>query len=164
MSAVGSRRRARVPRQPRGRIQARPLYTGLRVRNLDRSIRFYRAFGFQQTIRLRTEIGECAQLEHSTGRFTIELNRFRRGSRVYEPYRKGSEMDHFGFWVDDVDRWVRRLVRSGGKVKWAPYDTPVVIPPEPSFDGRAAMVTDPDGIWIELMGPPHRETKDARSR
>ncbi len=153
MSAVGSRRRARVPRQPRGRVQVRPLYTGLRIRNLDRSIRFYRAFGFQQTIRLRTELGEFAQLEHPTGRFTIELNRLRRGNRVYEPYRKGSEMDHFGFWVDDVDRWVRRLVRAGGKVKWAPYDTQVIIPPEPWFNARAAMVTDPDGIWIELMGP-----------
>jgi catechol 2,3-dioxygenase-like lactoylglutathione lyase family enzyme len=153
MSAVVSRRRTRVSRSLRGRVTVRPLYTGLRVRNLSRSIRFYRALGFRSILRLRTAIGNCVQLEHPTNHFTIELNQFRRGGRVYEPYRKGSEMDHFGFWVDDVDRWVRRLVRVGGKVKWAPYNTPLVIPPKPWFNGRAAYVVDPDGIWVELMGP-----------
>lgn len=129
----------------------RPLYTGLRVRSLDRSIRFYKALGFRQTIRMRTPIGEAAQLEHPRGRFTIELNQFRRGSSVYETYRKGSEMDHFGFWVDDVDAWVRRLRRVGGKVKVRPYDTSILIPPRPLSNGRAAYVADPDGVWIELM-------------
>lgn len=63
-------------------------------------------------------------------------------------------MDHFGFWVDDVDQWVRTLRSVGGKVKVAPDDGPVVMPPRPPFNGRAAYVSDPDGIWIELMGPP----------
>jgi catechol 2,3-dioxygenase-like lactoylglutathione lyase family enzyme len=135
------------------RVTVRPLYTGLRVRNLERSLRFYRSLGFRQTLRMRTSIGQAAQLEHPRGRFTIELNQFRPGTKGYEPYRKGSEMDHFGFWVDDVDVWVRKLCRVGGKVKWAAEDCPIVIPPRPWFNGRAAMVADPDGIWIELMGP-----------
>jgi catechol 2,3-dioxygenase-like lactoylglutathione lyase family enzyme len=146
---------------PRPR-EVRPLYTGLRVRDLDRSVRFYRALGFRPTLRLRTRIGEAVQLEHPRNRFTIELNRFRRGSFVYEPYRRGSEMDHFGFWVDDVDSWVRRLCRAGGKVKWKAEDTAIVIPPRPWFEGRAAMVTDPDGIWIELMGPRRRHARAGR--
>jgi catechol 2,3-dioxygenase-like lactoylglutathione lyase family enzyme len=131
----------------------RPLYTGLRVRNLARSIRFYRKLGFRQTLRLRTAIGVCVQLEHPRGSFTIELNQFRPGTEVYEPYRKGCELDHFGFWVDDVDAWVRKLCRAGGKVKWPAENGPIVIPPRPWFEGRAAMVADPDGIWVELMGP-----------
>ena len=134
-------------------MQATPLYTGLRVRRLDRSIRFYRTLGFRTTLRSRTSLGEFAQLEHPHLRFTIELNRFRKGSRAWEVYRKGSEMDHFGFWVDDVDRWVRRLVRVGGTVRFPPFDGSIVIPPRPPFPGRAAYVADPDGIWIELMGP-----------
>jgi catechol 2,3-dioxygenase-like lactoylglutathione lyase family enzyme len=138
----------------RTRVPVRPLYTDLRVRNLDRSIRFYRTLGFRPTLRGRTSMGEFAQLEHPRGHFTIELNRFPRGSSVYEPYRKGSEMDHFGFWVDDVDQWVRTLRSVGGKVKVAPYDGQVVVPPRPPFSGRAAYVSGPDGIWIELMGPP----------
>lgn len=137
-------------------MKALPLYTGLRVRNLDRSIRFYKALGFRQTLRSRTPIGDFAQLEHPKNRFTIELNRFRKGSWAGEAYKKGSEMDHFGFWVDDVDSWVRRLCRVGGKVRFRPFNGEIVIPPRPPFQGRAAYVTDPDGIWIELMGPKKR--------
>ena len=140
-------------------MSARPLYTGLRVRNLERSLRFYEALGFRQTLRAKTSIGEFAQLEHPKGRFTIELNRFRPGTRVWETYRKGSEMDHFGFWVGDVDSWVRRLIRAGGKIRIAPHDTEIVIPPRPVFKGRAAYVADPDGIWIELMGPVRERTR-----
>lgn len=134
-------------------MKARPLYTGLRVRNLEMSIRFYKALGFRSTMRGRTPLGEFAQLEHCSHRFTIELNRFRKGSSAYAPYRRGSEMDHFGFWVDDVDAWVRKLGDVGGTVKWPAQDCPIVIPPRPVFGGRAAYVADPDGIWIELMGP-----------
>jgi catechol 2,3-dioxygenase-like lactoylglutathione lyase family enzyme len=134
-------------------MEATPLYTGLRVRSLDRSIRFYRALGFRPTLRRRTSIGEFVQLEHPVHRFTIELNRFRKGSRAWEVYRNGSEMDHFGFWVDDVDRWVRRLLRVGGAVRFPAFNGSIVIPPRPAFPGRAAYVADPDGIWIELMGP-----------
>jgi lactoylglutathione lyase len=141
---------------PRAPAAVRPLYTGLRVRNLDRSLRFYRALGFRTTLRKRTSLGEFAQLEHPRGRFTIELNRFRPGSWHYEPYRHGSEIDHFGFWVDDVDAWVVRLRRAGGTLKVRPFDSAIVIPPRRRFSGRAAYVADPDGVWIELMGPSRR--------
>jgi catechol 2,3-dioxygenase-like lactoylglutathione lyase family enzyme len=143
----------------RSRLSVRPLYTGLRVRSLDRSLRFYKALGFRQTLRAKTSIGEFAQLEHLKGPFTIELNRFRRGTSVRERYRKGSEMDHFGFWVSDVDSWVRKLLDVGGKVKVRPYNTGIVIPPRPGFKGRAAYVADPDGIGIELMGPVKRRAR-----
>jgi hypothetical protein len=33
-------------------------------------------------------------------------------------------------------------------------DCPIVIPPRQWFNGRGAFVSDPDGVWIELMGPP----------
>ncbi len=99
-------------------LQARPgvdpLYTGLRVRNLARSIRFYKVLKFRQTIRMKTTLGEFAQLEHPSTGFTIELNHFPRRSRAYEPLRKGTELDHFGFEVDDVDAWVKKLCHAGG--------------------------------------------------
>ena len=136
----------------------RPLYTGLRVRDLDRSIRFYKRLGFQQTIRMKTALGEAAQLEHPSSGFTIELNYFPKGSRVYEPLKKGTELDHFGFEVDDVDAWVTKLCRVGGKVKIRPFNGKIIIHKKGAThdswkDGRASFVADPDGIWIELLGP-----------
>ncbi len=135
------------------KLGIRPLYTGLRVRNLDRSIRFYRALKFTQTLRMKTSLGECAQLEHRNSGFTIELNYFPMGSRAYESLRKGTELDHFGFEVDDVDAWVNKLNRAGGKVKMKPFNANIIIHGRPKFYGRAAFVADPDGVWIELLGP-----------
>lgn len=143
----------------RGRADVQPLYTGLRVRNLERSVRFYRKLGFRQTIRMKTALGESAQLEHPSSGFTIELNYFPRASRVYEPIRRGTELDHFGFEVDDVDAWAKKLCRAGGKVKMKPFNAKIVIHGKPTFDGRAAYVADPDGIWIELMGPLHSKQR-----
>lgn len=133
--------------------KVRPLYTGLRVRNLDRSIRFYRALGFRRTLRLRNPLGEAAQLRHPVNRFTLELNFFPKGSEAWAPLRRGTELDHLGFEVDDVDATVKRLVRAGGKVVREPYATGIWIEGKGQFHGRAAYVADPDGVWIELMGP-----------
>ena len=139
-----------------------PLYTGLRIRNLDRSIRFYRALGFRQTLRMKTGLGEAAQLEHPVNKFTLELNHFKHGTWAWEPLRKGTELDHIGFKVGDVDALVRRLVKAGGKVKVKPYDTGIFIHGRGLFAGRAAYVADPDGAWIELMGPRRRPTRMGR--
>jgi lactoylglutathione lyase len=131
-----------------------PLYTGLRVRDLERSLRFYRALGFRQTLRLRTGIGEAAQLEHPANRFTIELNYFPPGSKAFEPLRDGTQLDHLGFEVVDVDATYGRLLRAGGRSKLAPFGSEIWTRHRGSFQGRAAYVADPDGNWIELLGPP----------
>lgn len=125
---------------------------------MDRSVKFYKALGFRQVVRLKTSLGEAAQLEFPRRGITIELNYFPRGSKVFEAYRKGSELDHFGFEVDDVDAWVARLRRVGGTVEIRPFDSELWIPPR-TFDGRAAYVSDPDGIWIELMGPRRKDIR-----
>ncbi len=131
----------------------RLLYTGLRVRNLDRSIRFYRALGMRVVLRGRTRLGGYAHLSFPRSRHALELNYFPRGSPAFQPFRRGSELDHLGFLVDKVDAWVNRVVRKGGKVKVRPFDAQIVLAGRPPFPGRAAYVADPDGIWLELMGP-----------
>ena len=107
-------------------------------------------------MRMRTALGEFAQLEHPRSGFAIELNYFPRGSWAYEPLRKGTELDHFGFEVDDVDAWVMRLCRAGGKVKIRPFSSKIIIHEKGARrdswkNGRGAFVSDPDGIWIELL-------------
>lgn len=98
-------------------------------------------------------------LDHPFRHFTIELNQYRRGKSHFKPYKSGEELDHLGFWVDDVDRWARRLVQAGGRVKWKPFDATWPVPPgwpvpkQRRFKGQGAFVLDPDGIHIELMSP-----------
>lgn len=74
----------------------------------------------------------------------LELNWYPKGSRFYERYRSGSELDHIGFIVDDAVDWFNRLLKSGAKPAAAPFG---------DEEETLAYVEDPDGIWIELIGP-----------
>jgi catechol 2,3-dioxygenase-like lactoylglutathione lyase family enzyme len=119
------------------------IYTGLRVRELPRSIRFYAKLGFRIAKRGRMEHGgswvELA-IPHSTHR--LELNYYPPGTRFYERISTGTEFDHFGFEVDGIEEWAESLRRRR---------LPIVA----DFDGtthRLVYVRDPDGNWIEFYG------------
>ena len=73
----------------------------------------------------------------------LELNFYPKGSRFYEAYRAGSELDHLGFGVDDVDEWVERAKKLGGKVAVDFRET----------GERLVYLKDPDGVWVEFCGP-----------
>ncbi len=71
----------------------------------------------------------------------LELNWYPKGSRFYAPYRRGEEMDHLAFVVDDVREAFRELVQKGATVAVDPSHS----------KGTEVYVKDPDGIWIELL-------------
>jgi len=119
-------------------------YTGLRVRDLRRSLAFYRGLGFR--IHHRGTMGHggvWVQLVHGDGAHRLELNFYPRGTRFHEPYRAGTELDHLGFFTPDVDHWIRTARRLG-----APVVEDFSEPGE-----RLAYVADPDGVWVEFVGP-----------
>ena len=78
---------------------------------------------------------------HSSQR--LELNYYPPGTKYYEKFKTGSEMDHLAFWVKDVDKSYAQLLKKGAKKGIAPF---------PQGKYRFAFVKDPDGIWIELIG------------
>jgi catechol 2,3-dioxygenase-like lactoylglutathione lyase family enzyme len=120
-------------------------YAGLRVRDLARSLAFYRGLGFVVHKRGRMEHGgRWVQLDYPGSRTRLELNYYPPGSRFYEPYRRGTEFDHLGFFTDEIDAWVARAKRLGGRLA-----VDLVEPNE-----RLVYVKDPDGIWIEFCGKP----------
>ncbi len=118
-------------------------YAGIRVRDLDRSLRFYRnAFGMK--VRKRGTMphgGKWVQLVGAGSPQKLELNWYPPRSRFHTPYRKGDEMDHLAFVTADVRKAYRELLRKGAKA---------AVPPEKS-EGTEVYVKDPDGIWIELL-------------
>jgi len=87
--------------------------------------------------------GEWVHLVFPGSRHRIELNFYPRKNRFYEPFRKGTEFDHFGFYSPNVEAWRRRAVRAGGTVA------------EDFIDGknRLVYVNDPDGVCLEVFGP-----------
>ncbi len=88
--------------------------------------------------------GKWVQLIDSSSKQRLELNWYPKGSRFYEKYRNGSELDHVGFIVDDALKWFKLLVKRGAKPAAKPFGDELET---------LAYVKDPDGIWIELIGP-----------
>lgn len=123
-------------------------YVGIHVRDIDRSIAFYRDLMGMRLLRrsLVPETGgEWAELASPGSPHILELNWYPEGSQFFAgPYRSGDELDHIAFEVEDVERAYRELIAHGARSGHAPF-----------LEGGTllAFVQDPDGIWIELMGP-----------
>jgi catechol 2,3-dioxygenase-like lactoylglutathione lyase family enzyme len=131
------------PRVPRKPPKLRFLYTGIRVRDLERSVRFYRGLGFRVLLRGTMDHGGIfVHLQQPRSDRRIELNYYPKGSRFYTPYRTGAEFDHFGFVTTHVDAWVRRMKRLGGTV---------AIPTWTETGQRLGYVADPDGFVVEVF-------------
>lgn len=131
------------------------LYSGIRTTDLDRSLKFYRALGFR--VRAKGQMkhgGRWVHLVFPGSAHRVELNFYPKGNRFYEPFRAGSEFDHFGFYAPNVERWYRRALRAGGR------------PLLDFVDGRSRLVyvSDPNGICLEAFGPIVPARRKARKR
>jgi catechol 2,3-dioxygenase-like lactoylglutathione lyase family enzyme len=136
-------------------------FPGLRVTDLDRSLRFYtRALGFRVVKRGDTRSwggGLWVLLRHPSTRRLLELNWYPKGSRFYEPYVGGTGLDHLDFTLGvapraKLERTYRRLLKAGGRPTGA----------EPSTtEGWMASVRDPDGLWITIGRRPTRAERAA---
>jgi catechol 2,3-dioxygenase-like lactoylglutathione lyase family enzyme len=123
-------------------MRFRFIYTGVRVKSIPRSRRFYAALGFSRigggTMK---HGGRYMHLRQKDSKHILELNWYPKGSRFYTEYAKGEELDHLAFVVKDVKKAYRELIRQGA--------TSAVSPEESG--GTEVYVKDPDGIWIELL-------------
>lgn len=126
-------------------MKPRMIYTGIRVRELDRSIKFYtEILGMELVQRYKTEEteGEIAMLRSPETGLMLELNWYREGSRFGTSYVNGSELDHLAFDVEDLDNWIRIIEDKGVKVLFRPKEI---------AGWNEAFIEDPDGIWIEFL-------------
>lgn len=124
--------------------QVRFVYSGIRVRNLQRSVKFYRRVGFRVIKRGGfSHGGRWVHLVFPRSGHRLELNYYPKGTPFYTPYGPGEEFDHFGFFVTNPRAWLRAMVKAGAK--------PVVG----FVDGPAELLylKDPDGVWLAACGP-----------
>jgi lactoylglutathione lyase len=123
----------------------RTLHFGLRVADLERSLAFYGAVGYEVIGTVpETEFGRLTMLKLPDDEFvTIEL--------VHDPARSdveaGRELNHFVIQVKAMDATISALAARG-----------VAAEPPGSPDGTddflTSWVTDPDGRRIELVQWP----------
>ena len=126
------------------KVKVEYVYSGLRVRSLARSLRFYRKMGFRIYARgTMGHGGEWVHLIFPGARQCVELNFYPRSNRFFEPFRKGTEFDHLGFRVSNVEAWEaelrRRKLRIVARIR-EPHENIVYT-------------QDPDGNWLEFFGP-----------
>jgi catechol 2,3-dioxygenase-like lactoylglutathione lyase family enzyme len=125
-------------------IKVEFVYAGLRVRNLPRSLRFYRKLGFR--IHKRGTMGHGGQWVHLAYPGAVqrlELNFYPRANSFFEPIRTGTQFDHLGFRVSDVEAWEQELRRR---------KLPIVARIREEHE-NLVYTRDPDGNWVEFFGP-----------
>ena len=121
------------------------VYTGIRVRDLDESIRFYTQV-LEMTLveRMTTAPTKCevATLRSPESGQELELNFYGEDSPFWAPYSNGEDLDHLAFKVRDLVATVSDLRRKGVEIIVEPYSI---------GDWSEAYIRDPNGIWIELL-------------
>ena len=118
-------------------------YTGIRVRNLRKSLDFYTNVVGMKVVKRGTmpHGGVWVQMRGKGSDQTLELNWYPKGSKFYSEYTPGEELDHLAFVVKDVKKAHKELTTKGGKSAVSPSES----------EGTEVYVKDPDGIWIELL-------------
>jgi lactoylglutathione lyase len=119
-------------------------YTGIRVKDLEKSVKFYtQVLGMKEIGRGTVEAaqGQVVSLVSDDGGPQLELNYYEKGSKFATDYTVGEGIDHLAFKVDDLDKALNEAKRLG-------YPTVLDMKGQSS---RWAYIEDPNGIHIELF-------------
>ena len=125
-------------------MKAKLIYTGIRVKDLEKSIEFYsKVLGMKVTGRSKVEEtkGETVGLVSEEGGHLLELNYYGKGSNFDTKYGVGDGLDHLAFQVDDLKKAIVEARKAG---------YPVVLDMK-TRTSRWTYIQDPNGIYIELF-------------
>ena len=125
------------------------IYTGIRVKNMEESLKFYtHVLGMvivQPLEQLTPTKGSAVTLRSPNSEQVLELNYYEQDSPFNSAYVNGEELDHIAFDVEDLTTTIEELKRQGIEVIVEPYAIGGAI------GWKEAYVKDPNGIWIELL-------------
>ena len=130
------------------------VHTNVRVRDIDASLRFYEALGFERRGRLQFEGAYNIYLGLPGDGDTLELT-VNEGRE--EPYDLGSGYGHAALSVADLDGLLERLAEHGIAPEKPPYH------PGGRTEYRICFVADPDGYRIELIDGDFATPQDPES-
>jgi methylmalonyl-CoA mutase C-terminal domain/subunit len=125
-------------------MKAKFIYTGIRVKNMEKSIEFYTKL-LRMKVTGRTKIeatkGEVVGLVSEDGGHLLELNYYGKGSEFDTKYAVGDGLDHLAFQVDDLKKAISEAEKAG---------YPLVLDMK-TKTSRWTYIKDPNGIYIELF-------------
>jgi lactoylglutathione lyase len=119
------------------------VHTAMRVRDIDASLRFYEALGFERRGKLQFDGAYNVYLGVPGDGDTLELT-VNEGRD--EPYDLGTGYGHIALTVGDLDGLVAKLAEQGIEPEKPPYH-----PGGRDDVGPICFVADPDGYRIELI-------------
>ncbi|HUH82276.1 MAG TPA: VOC family protein [Nitrososphaerales archaeon] len=124
--------------------KAKFFYTGIRVKDLEASVRFYTTLlGMKERGRNTATAGKGIVVElicEEAGSNTLELNYYENESPFNTEYEVGEGLDHLAFAVKDLNASLAEASKAGYPV----------IQTMQEAGSRYAYIKDPNGIWIEL--------------
>ena len=118
------------------------VHTNVRVRDIDASLRFYEALGFERRGRLQFAGAYNVYLGLPGDGDTLELT-VNEGRE--EAYDLGTGYGHVALAVENLDSLLERLAAQGIEPEKQPYH------PGGRTEFRICFVADPDGYRIELI-------------
>ena len=127
-----------------GNMKAKFTYSGIRVKDMEKSVDFYtQVLGMKEIGRSGVDatMGKTVDLVSEEGGPVLELNYYEKGSRFDAGYVAGEGLDHLAFRVGDLDNALAEAKRAGH---------PVVLEMR-TERSRWAYIEDPNGIFIELF-------------
>ena len=124
-------------------MATRFVHTCVRVRDIDASLRFYEALGFERRGKLRFQSAYNIYLglpgDGDTLELTVNVGR-------EEPYDLGDGYNHIALTVDDLDAALATMAAIGVQPEKPPFR-----PGDREDLPRIAFVADPDGYRVELI-------------
>jgi lactoylglutathione lyase len=118
------------------------VHTCLRVRDIDASLRFYEALGFERRGRFQFETAYNIYLGLPGGGDVLELT-VNIGRE--QPYDLGDGYNHMALTVPDLDALLAQVKEVGIEPERSPYA------PGGREGYRICFVVDPDGYRVELI-------------
>jgi lactoylglutathione lyase len=127
----------------------RTLHLGLRIGDLDRSLAFYTAVGYEVVGSVRdTPEGDLTMLKLPDDEFvTIELVHDPAGRAARAAAEITTNLNHLVIKVESMERTIEELAARG-------IDADRPVSPDGSDEFRTTWIVDPDGNRIELVQWP----------
>ena len=120
------------------------IHTCYRITDIDRSVAFYGALGFQEVGRIPIKDEAVNVFLNQPGDGDMPRLELTYNVGREEPYEIGTGYGHIAITADDLDATLARLAEQGIEPERPPYSVR-------AGGSRLCFVRDPDGYRIELI-------------